>query len=124
MRLLKGFEVLCTSSEGRDALRVTELPEAQWGGLEWTSVEYEDACSSRHCPYEPGPHHPRTCCELEEPVVWGEITVEDVFLFKLEKQWAGGVNNGFGEAGRSGGIQDYKRMIEREGGEFQVGRWD
>ena len=60
------------------------------------------------------PHHPSTCCEVEEPVAGLNIALQDMFLLVLQERANGAVNNTFWRTCRTRRVEDVHRMICRK----------
>jgi len=54
-------------------------------GLEGASLEEDDGCGGCKTGDQPMPHHPGTCCNVEESILGMDIALEDVFFFVLNE---------------------------------------
>ena len=81
---------------------------------EGRAVIQNQRCTAGKTRHQPVPHHPAAGGEVEQGVLWPNITVQLVFLQVLNKRPASPMHNTLGHAGRSRGVHDVKRMVERQ----------
>ena len=88
--------------------------------MEWRTIKQQKRRAGGKAGYQPIPHHPAAGREVEQPVARVQVGVQAVFFHMLDQAAAGAMDNAFRDAGRARGIENVKRMIERQPGELDV----
>lgn len=83
-------------------------------GVARAAVIEHDRGAHQEAGDEEVPHHPAGGGVPEEPVVGAEVAVQAGLLEVFEQDAALGLDDGLGQAGGAGGVQDPQRMVERD----------
>ena len=115
--LLGGGKILCARAENRDLLLIGHVPEPSWGRVERRAVEQNHRGADSEAADHPVPHHPAAGGEVEDAVFGPEIVVKQQLLQVLQERPPRAVNDALGLSGRTRGIHDVDRVVERQRGE-------
>src|SRR5690554_989150 len=83
--ILDRLDVFGACTECGDLFRLDQVPECGRAWTEGRAVKENNGGAKSETRDEPVPHHPAGGGILEENVVGGEVSVEDMFLLVLEK---------------------------------------
>ena len=108
---------LGAGAEVGDLLRVDHIEQAGGVRVGRVAVVEHQGGAGLQAADQPVPHHPAAGGEVEQHVVGAQVAVQAVFLGVLDQGAAGAVHDTLGRAGGAGGIENIKRMVERQLGE-------
>ncbi len=115
--LAHGIDIFGGGSENRHVRRVGKIKQRAFIGMERRAVIEQQGGACGQAAHQPVPHHPAAGGEIEEAVARLHIAVQDNLTEVLQQNAAGAVDDAFGNAGGSGGIENIERMIEGHLGE-------
>ena len=111
--LFKRSQVLGTGTEGLDAFSVDQVEQTLWAWVEWRAVVQHQGGADGQAAGQPVPHHPATGGVVEQHVVGLQVIVQAVFLEVLQQHPASAMDDAFGHACGTAGIENVQRVVER-----------